>query len=133
MLFNRTPNEKELKAIAQRCDSKQLLKDVSFACRIRIIDRRARVEFLYSDAGLLVGYYTKDGRARVLGIGTTTEYRGKGYAKLMLEWFIKNAPKDTRLIETRTTDGLGFYLHQGFEVVATRGGDFILQKRLTDE
>lgn len=132
MIFHKGWNEEAVKELARDCNSAQLLSDVSFFRRLHYIG--ARTWILWGDAGFICGYFHKSRPSfRIVGIGTTLNYRGRGYGLMLL----REAERQARgagceWIETRTTDGLRFYLKNGYELTGLRGGGWILKKTLVN-
>lgn len=119
-------NEAKFKKIAQKCDNKQLLKDVSYMRVIIHNGSKIYAETL-DDYAFFVGYHNKD-HFRLVGIGVGIACRGKGYGRFMLQRaFIYAKAKGYRQVRTRSKSGVDFYQRWGgARIVDVKDDDYLL-------
>ena len=127
MIFFHDFNEKALKQVAREADNQQLVKDVAYM-RIPAYHSPESVYVERSEKAFILGQYQKDA-FRIIGLATTLDARGQGWAKLLLARAEKAAQeRGLHVITTRSASGADFYVKRGFYVTGRRGGDFLLKK-----
>jgi GNAT superfamily N-acetyltransferase len=120
-------DETRYKQIAQKCDNKQLKKDVSYMRTVIHNKSKIYAETL-DDCAFFIGYHNRD-HFKLVGIGVDTEHRGKGYGVFMLHRAMDYArTQGYSLIKTRTQSGVDFYQKWGGgRITGMKEADYMME------
>lgn len=130
MKLYRTFHKERLTEIAKNADNKQIVKDVNYAAFLAYHGAK-NLYCEWFDSAFIIGQYQKD-CFRIIGLCTTVEVRGKGYAKFLLKRAEEAAKRGgLNLIRTVSLSGADFYVKHGFDVTGIKHGDYILEKKLS--
>lgn len=128
MKLYRTFHKERLTEIAKNADNKQIVKDVNYAAFLAYHGATLYCEWF--DFAFIIGQYQRD-CFRIIGLCTTVNARGNGYAKFLLKRAEEAATHvGLHLIRTLSLSGADFYVKHGFDVVGIKHGDYILEKKL---
>nr|DAF21314.1 MAG TPA: acetyltransferase domain containing protein [Caudoviricetes sp.] len=116
---------KLLTSIARDSESKQAVKDVSYASYITY-KSKAKLYCEHTDNSFIIGTLCKK-YFRIIGMATRSSHKHQGLAKKLLNRAIEFAKQcGYSRVYTRSHDGKDFYLKFGFEVIGDCGGDSLL-------
>lgn len=130
MRLYKTFDKERLTEIARLADNRQIIKDVNYAAFL-VFHGARNIYCEWFESAFIIGQYQKK-CFRIIGLCTTKEARGRGYAKLLLARAEKAAlAGGLQLIRTISLSGADFYAKHGFDVIGIKHGDYILEKKLT--
>lgn len=130
MKIYRDFNEKACTRVARLSGVKQCYDDVRYA-RLMYHYKPSQLYCLRSELFFLLGCLSSR-TLRIIGIAVIESEQRKGWGKRLLKQAIQDAKArgGVNLITTLTESGADFYAKQGFDIVGTKGREYIMQLKI---